>query len=176
MKNYDYSQTGAYFLTIRTYRKICLFDYIVNGEMRLSAYGRIVENEWRKTAKLRLNVMLDEFIIMPNHVHGILHLIDNNAGTARRAPTIDPGDYVPEKFGKPTSGSLSSVIRSFKSAVTKHINEMRKTPGDPIWQRNYHEHVIRNDYDLNDIRDYIMNNPLRWRLDKENPKKPKMNL
>lgn len=74
------------------------------------------------------------------------------------------------------SQTIGAIVRGFKSAVTKCINKLRDSPGDPVWQRNYYEHVIRNDYDLNDIRDYILNNPLKWHLDKENPNKLKMNL
>ena len=123
-----------------------------------------------KTAQLRTNVVLDQFVIMPNHVHGIIFLIDKNVGTARRAPTIGPGSYAYESFGKPISGSLPTIIRSFKSGVTKHINELRKTPGAPVWQRSFYDHVIRNETELNIKREYILNNPLKWDLDKNNPK------
>jgi len=138
---------------------------VVNGEMRLNELGQVVKSEWLKTAEIRDNVKLDAFVIMPNHIHGIVVITDNCRGTACRAPT--------EQFGKPTPGSLSTIVRSFKSAVTKRINEMRHTPGIPIWQRNYYEHVIRNEDDLNEIREYILNNPLRWELDSENPKNMK---
>jgi hypothetical protein len=76
---------------------------------------------------------------------------------------------LPEKFCKPVPGSIPTIVRSFKSAVTKRINKMRNTPGAPVWQRNYYEHIIRNDESLNCIREYIVNNPLQWELDRENP-------
>jgi REP element-mobilizing transposase RayT len=98
---------------------------------------------------------LDVFIVMPNHVHGIVIIVNNGRGTARRAPTM-------EQFGKP-------VANLFKPAVTKRINEIRATTGTPVWQRNYYEHIIRKEESLNRIREYTLTNPLRWHLDKENP-------
>jgi len=99
---------------------------------------------------------------MPDHLHGIV--IIHNTGTARRAPT-------PERFGKPAAGSLPTIIRSFKSAATKRINAYRGTPGTQVWQRGFFEHVVRNREDLNRIREYILNNPARWELDRENPER-----
>ena len=98
---------------------------------------------------------------MPNHFHGIVKIIDRGA---RRALPLRSG-----QFGKPQAGSLPTIIGSYKSAVTKHINKIRKTPGFPVWQRNYYERIIRNETELNAIREYIENNPLNWELDEENP-------
>jgi REP element-mobilizing transposase RayT len=172
LKDYDYTQAGAYFITICTHNRKCVLGDVVNGEMRLNELGQVVEIEWLRTAEIRDNVELDAFVIMPNHIHGIVVITephvgatDNCRGTARRAPT--------EQFGKPTSGSLPTIIRSFKSAVTKHVNEMRHTPGIPIWQRSYYEHIIRNEDEVHQIQVYIVNNPLRWELDSENPKNMK---
>lgn len=164
LKDYDYSQAGAYFVTICTYNKECLFGKVTNGEMVINEYGKVVEQEWLKTTEIRPNVELDEFIIMPNHFHGILVIIDKCRGTARCAPTTDD-----RQFGKMISASLPAIIRSLKSAATNHINKLRGTSNAPVWQRNYYEHVIRNEHDLNDIREYIVNNPLKWDLDSENP-------
>ncbi len=118
-----------------------------------------MHDEWINTEKFRENVELDEFIVMPNHFHGIVIIneLDMALGTARRAPT--------EGFGKPVAGSLSTIMRSFKSAVTKRINESRNIPGAQFWQRNYYEHVISDDYDLNRIQEYIVNNPAKWEED-----------
>ncbi len=120
-----------------------------------------------KTADIRPGVELDACVVMPNHFHGIIVVSNDRGtaigrGTARRAPTV-------ERFGQPVSGSIPTVMRSFKSAVTKRINEMHQTPGKPLWQRNYYEHVIRNENELNRIRQYIIDNPAKWETDHENP-------
>jgi REP element-mobilizing transposase RayT len=154
---YDYSQTGWYYATICTGHMERLFGDVVNGKMVLNEMGRIVETEWIKTTILRHNIKLDEYIIMPNHFHGIINIVEdvNRRGTERRAPTT-------EQFGKPVTNSIPTIIRSFKSAVTKKINEIRNTPGAILWRRNFYEHIIRDENDLNRIRQYIMNNPLKW--------------
>jgi putative transposase len=124
--------------------------------MCLNPLGVAVRDEWLRTAELRDNVELDAFMVMPNHVHGIVVVTDCR-GTARRAPT--------EQFGKPIAHSIPTIIRAFKSASTKRINEIRSTPGAPVWQRNYYEHVIRIDQELNAIRQYILANPANWTSD-----------
>ncbi|MFH0772032.1 MAG: transposase [Candidatus Omnitrophota bacterium] len=163
LPHYDYSHPGYCFVTVCVNNRESLLGKIEDGRSRSrrgtaccapSQYGQIVYNEWINTGKLRNNVELDEFIVMPNHFHGIV--IINESGTARRAPT---------GFGKPVARSLSAIMRSFKSAVTKRINESRKMPGAQFWQRNYYEHVIRDDNDLINIREYIVNNPARWQED-----------
>jgi len=161
LKGYDYKQAGVYFVSMCTLNRTCFFGDIVNGEMMLNAEGQIVAEEWIKTAEIRNNIELDEWVVMPNHFHGIL-VINECRGTARRAPTV-------EQFGKPVPNSIPTIIRSFKSAVTKRINKLRNSPGAKIWQRNYYEHIIRNEDELNRIREYITNNPLKWEFDKENP-------
>ena len=115
-----------------------------------------IHDEWLKTAELRENVELDASMIMPNHFHGII-VVTNGRGTARRAPT--------ERFGRPVANSIPTIVRAFKSACTKRINEIRNTPGAPVWQRNYYEHVIRNDEELYAIRQYILANPANWTTD-----------
>ena len=159
LKNYDYSQPGAYFITICTHNREMLFGKIVDGEMVLNAFGEIVAHEWVTTQTMRENIIIDAWVVMPNHIHGIIII---RRGTRRRAPTT-------EQFGQPTHNSIPTIIRGFKSTVTKQINGLRHTPGAKIWQRNYYEHVIRNDDDLAEIREYIANNPLQWHLDRENP-------
>ena len=108
--------------------------------------------------------MIDEFVIMPNHLPGVIFILgDNNGrGTVHRAPT-------PKRFGKPISNSIPLIIRSFKATVTQQINELRSTPGKSIWQRNYFERVIRDEDESNRIREYILQNPAKWAEDKENP-------
>jgi REP element-mobilizing transposase RayT len=145
LKGYDYSQTGAYFVTICAHNREILFGMVGNDKSQLNKFGQIVETEWLITAQIRENIELDEYAIMPNHFHGILLITDNGMGTALRAHTI-------EQFGKPVSGSLPTIIHSFKSTVTKQINQLRNTPGSSVWQRNYYEHIIRNEDGLNRIR------------------------
>ena len=164
LQGYDYSQTGAFFVTICTYNHRCLLGQIIDGEMILNRAGRIVQEEWLNLPRLRPQVRLDQFVVMPNHFHGILMLIEETEGTASRAPTR-------EGFGKPISGSLPTIIRGFKSVVTHRINLTQHTPGQAVWQRGFYEHVIRNEESLNRIREYILTNPSRWELDRENPRR-----
>jgi putative transposase len=145
-------------VTICTRDRECLFGHVVNGEMRLNEYGLVVHEEWLKTAELRENIEVETCTVMPNHVHGIV-VITNGRGTVRRAPT--------ERFGKPVAESIPTIMRAFKSASTKHINEIRRTRGTPVWQRNYYEHVVRNDEELEAIRQYILNNPANWVTDED---------
>ncbi len=164
LKDYDYRNVGAYFITICAYKRECLFGEVVDLEMRLNEYGEIIQDEWLKTETVRPNIELDEFVMMPNHLHGILVLNDNTGvshekpgATHRVAPT------------GPQTGSVGAIVGQYKSIVTKRINKQRGTPGHPIWQRNYHEHIIRDEDELNRIRFYIANNPAQWDSDLENP-------
>jgi REP element-mobilizing transposase RayT len=171
LKDYDYAQAGAYFITICTYNKESIFGNVINGEMMSNEYGQVVEREWLKTTQIRTAMELDEFVIMPNHMHGIFVIMESPVGAHGCAPLhIQPlqtqHGCVPIQR-KPRS--LSSFLAGFKSAVTRQINELRGTPYAPLWQRNYYEHVIRNEDDLSEIREYIVNNPLKWDLDSENP-------
>ena len=166
LKGYDYSQAGLYFITICTQNRECIFGEIVDdgqGTMicALNEYGGIAEKEWIKTSEMRSNIRLDVFVIMPNHMHGIIEIneISDGRGTMHRAPTV-------EQFGKPTSNTIPTIIRGYKSSVTKQINILRNQPGVPVWQRNYYEHIIRNEKSYDQISEYIQTNPLKWRDDK----------
>src|SRR3990167_873930 len=161
LKEYDYARNGAYFVTVCAYNHQCLFGEIVNGEMQLRKFGQIVYDEWLQTAQLRSNVVLDVFIVMPNHFHTIL-IINNDDDGRGLLP------YAPATFRSP-SQTVGAIVRGFKSTATKKINEMRNTPGLEVWQRNYYEHIIRNENQRNLIRQYIVNNPLKWGFDRENP-------
>jgi len=168
LAGYDYASEGGYFISCVTQGRVCLFGEVNNSEMRLNQYGEIVRNEWFRTAKLRPNVELieEEFVVMPNHIHGIIWLSNqgwgkNRWGTARCAPTDG-------EFGKMIPGSIPTIVRSFKSAVTKQINLLQQTPGSPVWQRNYYEHVIRFEKDYENIANYIYDNPINWEKDDEN--------
>ena len=129
-------------------------------------YGRIANEEWQNIQRLRENIKLDKYIIMPNHIHGIIivHNSDmarNITDTARRVST--------GRFGKSVAGSLSTIIRSFKSAVIKRINELCQTTISPVWQSSFYDYVIRTHDSLNNIREYIINNPATWDDDERNP-------
>ena len=168
LRGYDYSQPGAYFITICTHQRQPLFGDIVDGVMMLNAAGMMVEKCWREIPDHFPWVRLDEFIVMPNHLHGIL-VADDRTGTACRAPTgrarTDSRAPTSESFGKPVSGSIPTMIRSFKSALTRSINQINVTTGQPVWQRNYHEHIIRNEQAYLNITKYIRNNPQQWQDD-----------
>lgn len=185
LKGYDYSQPGAYFVTICTRDRACLFGEVADGEMRLNEWGEIVLWTWRDLPNHVPNVQLDAFVIMPNHVHGIIIITDPaNAPAAVGAgsepaptqPQPAPAQPAPDQSIASISGGIAAkryglpeIMRQFKTFSARRINEQRGTPGLPIWQRNYYEHIIRNEESLNCIRQYIADNPLRWALDQENP-------
>ena len=170
LKGYDYAQPGAYFITFCTFGREHFLGEIRNGEMSLSEIGEIVKQEWLRTPTIRSNVELDEFVVMPDHFHGIIilhaerngeHEQDSSCGGELQfAPTVTP-------FRSP-SKTIGAIIRGFKAAVTKRANELRKTPGLPLWQRNYYEHIIRDQMELDRIREYILLNPAKWMDEEEN--------
>ena len=209
LPEWDYRRPAAYFVTVCTYRRQCLFGRVVDGRMVLNAWGRIVADEWHRTEQVRDNVVLDAFVVMPNHVHGIICITpdgnDSNSGTADRAPesqtdgdapnrgrgsspmnpyhgpmnphgltnpdgSTNPDDGHPHRtFGGAVAGSLSTIMRQFKSMVTKRINRRRDTPGAPVWQRNFYERIVRIRQELDRIRAYIRQNPARWPQDRMRP-------
>lgn len=156
LKEYDYTQPGAYYITIVTHQREHLFGEIENGALKLSKFGLVAKQQWEKLPKRFLNIRLGASIFMPNHMHGVIQIIESS----RHAPT--------EAFQKPVSGSIPTIVRSYKSAVSYRINLMRGTDGVPVWQRNYYEHVIRNHEDWDRIERYIEANPSQWAEDKEN--------
>ena len=170
---YDYSQSGAYFVTMVTYRRECMFGDVVDGEMRLNDFGKIAKGYWHEIPNHFPNVKLGTHMVMPNHVHGIIIIIDSHVGARHASPLHDDKTY-PHGF-KP--GSLGAIVGSYKSAVTKRINEIDNSPGAVEWQRNYYacpersrrEHIIQNDREWNNIHLYIESNPLNWATDEENP-------
>jgi putative transposase len=171
LKNYDYSQSGAYIITICTHQKECLFGDFVDDNMVLNDYGHIVESEWLKTPQIRPYVELDAFVVMPNHFHGILYIIkddmlktSNGRGMMHHAPTTNK-----REFSKPIAHSLPTIVGGFKAAVTRQINRLRNTPGGTLWQPNYYETIIRSEYMLNTRRQYIASNPAKWDNDENHP-------
>lgn len=172
LPNYDYSQAGAYFITIVTWHRESLFGDVMNGDMALSKFGLVAKQQWQKLPKRFPTIELGAFVIMPNHVHGII-VIMAGRGTAENLSDLDSESprRVPthEVFQKPVKGSIPTIVRSYKSAVSYRINLMRGTQDVPVWQRNYYEHIIRNERDLHSKTDYIEANPLLWDQDDENP-------
>ncbi len=158
LKGYEYSRTGAYFVTICARNRECLFGDVMDGKMRVNAYGQTVADCWQWLSEQYVHVNVGEWIVMPNHLHGIIAMMDDGRGGSRTAPT----DSVKRK-------PLGRLIGAFKTVSTKRINQMRATPGVPLWQRNYYEHIIRTDGELNRIRQYIRDNPMGWLEDRENP-------
>jgi len=158
LKGYDYTQPGAYFVTIVAWQRECLFGDIKNGEMQWNEFGQIVREEWLKTAQIRPNVEIheDEFIVMPNHLHGIIWIV---GATGPVAPTQNKKTLIPN--------SLGAIVGQFKTASAKRINVLRDARGIPVWQRNYHEHIIRNERELENIWKYIDANPANWENDEE---------
>jgi REP element-mobilizing transposase RayT len=161
LKEYDYSQPGEYFITICTYNHECTLGEIINGEMRLNEIGKIAEEEWLRTPNIRPGIELDVFVIMPNHMHGIIVIKDES-------PIPQVGTHSCASLQRKPR-SLGSIIAGFKSAATKRINEMRHTPSFPVWQNRFYDRIIRNDNELNKIRDYIHNNVLQWAFEKDDP-------
>jgi REP element-mobilizing transposase RayT len=155
-----------YYVTICTNGKERIFGSIKNDKMILNNYGRIVRHELIKTAHIRTNVVLDAYVIMPDHIHSIIKInnlyITSCRGMARHAH-LSYNAYYMRKFGNPIKNSLSSIIGSFKSSVSREINKTRNTPGQNVWQRNYFEHIIRNEKELYAARIYIINNPKNYK-------------
>jgi REP element-mobilizing transposase RayT len=147
----------------------CLFGHIVEDAMQLNAIGRIVEEEWHRTAAMRPDLSLDEHIVMPNHLHAIVVVEKETAAAGgRQADREAILPRSPLQNNGPSSGSLGSIIGGFKSAATRRTNELDPRIGS-IWQRNYYEHIIRSEKALESIRSYILSNPLNWAADRENP-------
>ena len=157
LPDYDYTQAGAYFVTMVVRDRSCLFGEIANGEVQLNETGMLVVDTWEWLATQYAYVTLDEYVVMPNHLHGII-VIDTRRGGSRTAPTM------PSKR-KP----LGRLVGAFKTVMTKQFNRAHGTKGRPIWQRNYYEHIIRDGNELARIRKYILDNPAQWAFDRENP-------
>jgi REP element-mobilizing transposase RayT len=175
LKGFDYAAAGAYFITIVTHNRSCLFGEINNGLMRLNSAGEEIRRYWFELNHKFANVEIDEFVIMPNHLHGIVVISDSLVGadlcvglpvTRTPAYPTPPGAHI----GAP----LQKMVQWFKTMSTNaYIRGVRATGWPPfqirLWQRNYYEHVIRGEESLNRIRQYILDNPTRWEFDRENP-------
>lgn len=153
LRGYDYSRAGLYFVTVCAHGKEDLFGQMVEGEMKPNDYGEAVRLFWNDLPRHYPHARLDSFVVMPNHAHGVIEIV--GAGL-KPAPTARASLGLPE------------IIRRFKTYSSRRINEMRGTPGRPVWQRNYYEHIIRGQHELNVIREYVATNPLRGATDPEN--------
>ena len=175
LRDYDYVQAGAYFVTICVQKHDCLLGDIHNGVMSMNDAGRMAESVWRGIPDRFPAVDLDAFVVMTNHVHGIVVLSDRRRGESCIRPDCIPpqpetspnqGDHKDRPYGT-SDESIGRIVQAFKSLTTHfYISGVKKSAWSPfpgkLWQRNYHDHIIRNELDLNRIRDYIVNNPLKW--------------
>lgn len=156
LRDYDYTQAGAYFVTIVAADRADRFGFIQDGEMHLNPLGQCITREWQRLVARFEGLELDSYILMPNHLHGILMLFP------ARQPRAEPTNTLPHVDPQ----SLSAIIRAFKSSTTLLYHHMRGS--GPLWQRNYYEHILRGPSDLDNTRAYIFANPAQWELDHEN--------
>ena len=192
LKGYDYSRCGAYFVTICTQERLCFFGDVVGGEIIVNEAGAMMRRTWSQLPEKYRGVQIDAFVVMPNHVHGIV-LIDGNSSVGAapcgrplsrpnateifRGTGIDSRDEGQPQGVAPTDDrliSLSDIVHRFKSFTTNRYAKGVKESGwdsfpGRLWQRNYYEHVIRNEDEMNRIRGYIKGNPQNWETDEENP-------
>lgn len=169
LRGYDYSQEGMYFVTICTYERACVLGEITDGAMLLSDLGEIAKQCWNEIPGHFENVELDEYVIVPNHVHGVIILRGNSGrdevtSSLRNESGIESQQSIIKRI--PT---LGQVVAFFKYRSTKLINMKGNSPGARFWQRNYYEHIIRDGNDLDRVRKYLSNNVGKWFEDKENP-------
>jgi len=177
LPTYDYAGPGLYFVTVCIH---ALFGAVTDEEMRLNGLGRIADEEWRRTPSIRAEVVLDGHIVMPNHVHLLFGIVGVDRAGPANPPTPDafpvgatrcvalPGaaDDAPGRPAGPVPGSVGAIVGQYKSAASRRINEARGTPGTAVWQRGYHERVVRDEDEAYLIRRYVAENPLRWHLDR----------
>lgn len=185
LQGFDYSQPGSYFVTLVTCQRECLFGEVLNGEMRPGQLGEIAAASWAALAWHFRNIELDEFVVMPNHLHGIIVIVNEPArrGEAMANVTANRGTFM-VAIASPlqptparttphgtTPRSLNAVMQNFKSVTSRRIRKLAAYAERPIWQRNYYEHVVRDAPDLERIRAYIRNNPAKWSDDDQNPER-----
>jgi len=179
LKGYDYSQPGAYFVTICTQNRECLFGEIEHGVMRLNAMGEMVKFTWDDRVHHVAGIALGPFAVMPNHVHGIIEIVVGaGPGPARTEPArteparaipvgagSEPAPTAPTGTGTGTTVALSEIVRQFKTFSARRVNTLRNAQGVAVWQRNYWEHIIRDEKSYEQIAAYILNNPRQWEED-----------
>lgn len=156
LPGHDYSSPGAYFVTTCTYNRVCLFGDIRGDEMRLNAFGRIVERCWYALPNHYPNVELDAFVVMPNHIHGIILLVGDDVAPESKRSRAHKRQALPE------------IVRGFKTFSARGINGIRGTRGEAVWERTFYERIVGDGAALHAIRRYIANNPAQWAMDAEN--------
>lgn len=158
LPEYNYSAPGAYYITLCTYERACLFGEIIDDAIVLSEFGKVVDDLWLELFINSEGIIRDHYVIMPNHFHGVIFInTESKDQTANSDPQMD--------ILKRRKMLLSKFIGKFKMSTSKQINQIQGASGNPVWQRNYYEHVIRHEDDLAHIREYIINNPLNWNTD-----------
>ena len=155
LRHFDYRQAGYYFLTLCTDQRRNLFGYVFDDSVRLSALGELAAMQWLALPEHFAYASLDAFVVMPNHVHGIVQLLTELREVDRT-----------ERFGAPCRGSIATLVRSYKAAVTRQARLHATDSRQVVWQRNYWERVIRDEAELLETRRYIENNPQQWMLDR----------
>lgn len=184
LKGHDYTRPGAYSFDIVTHRRICMFGHVRNARVVLTRYGEIVQRVWTELPRHFDNIALDAFVVMPNHVHGVVMITgaaraalgigesasDGDAGGHKGEALPPSGNASPLRDVPPVArgtvpGSLPAIVQTLKSLSTRRINQARGTPGGMVWQRNYYEHIIRDERELAARRRYIEENPRRWEED-----------
>lgn len=172
LPGFDYALHGGYFITLCAHRRECLFGRMDAGQMILGPFGQIVAEERLRTPEIRKEIRLGTCQVMPNHLHAVVFIeYGDGARATGRSPLPSPTDSV-ATVGRPRGPgrrSLGALVGGFKASTTKRINAARGLPSSPVWQRNYHEHVIQNESELARIEQCILENPLRWDRDVENP-------
>jgi putative transposase len=171
LPDYDYSQHGIYSVTIVTKNRLCLFGDVIDNQMVLNDIGKIVRGEWLKSEQIRKEIRFDQWIIMPNHIHGIIFIDEINIKIENKRAshaTASRGCCTPGR--KPRS--LSTFVSGFKAAVSRRVNIVNGTESGSIWQYNYYDHIIHDEDDLNIRRQYIMDNPQKWEQDRLSPEFP----
>jgi REP element-mobilizing transposase RayT len=176
LKGFDYSQPGGYFVTICVREGGPVLGEISQAEVQLNEVGKIADEIWQKIPSHKPWIELDEYVVMPNHFHGILIVHQFRRGEAFAVesrsfdrPHANASPLQPTKGTNP--GSISAVIQNFKAISTRKINQTQHTPGKKFWQRGYYDRIIRNEGELIKIRKYILENPMKWELDEYHPAK-----
>jgi putative transposase len=181
LKGYDYTRPGSYFITICTQNREHVFGEIINGRMYLNPFGNVADQCWQDIPVHYPHVVVDEYVVMPNHVHGIISIVAGDDGIRRYGnrvvdetvpggrnhdmdTTVGANNYSPlPPQPRGTSNTIGSIVRGFKIGVTKWAHQ--NTDIHTVWQRNYYDHIIRDEWALHRIRQYIKNNPMKWKSD-----------
>lgn len=180
LKGFDYASPGFYFVTLLTHSRDCLFGEIIRDNIRLTDSGQMIKIEWEHLSHRFKNIVLDQYVIMPNHIHGIIGIIGDspfqtiNDYSKNPERFINKTGFVQNTFGTPVN-SISRMIQGFKSITTNKYIKSVRTHRWPdfekhLWQRNFFDRIIRDREELKKIRAYIVNNPSNWESDEDNPK------